>query len=102
MPDLSAREWALVAPTIAMAILMGVVPGIFLRPMEPSVNRVVELVTGNQPATVRTDAPAADVASAADRGEAVDAAGPPSSPDVRSASREPADSDRADSTASRQ
>jgi hypothetical protein len=42
------------------------------------------------------------VASAADRGEAVDAAGPPSSPDVRSASREPADSDRADSTASRQ
>jgi NADH-quinone oxidoreductase subunit M len=100
--DLDAREWAMVVPIVAMAIFMGVLPNLFLRPMEPSVNRVVELVTGNQPATVRTDAPAADVASAADRGEAVDAAGPPSSPDVRSASREPADSDRADSTASRQ
>ena len=39
-------------PTIAMAILMGVVPGIFLRPMEPSVNRLIERVTASQPARV--------------------------------------------------
>ena len=29
----------MMVPTIAMAIVMGVFPGIFLRPMEPSVNR---------------------------------------------------------------
>jgi len=55
MPDLTPREWALLVPTIAMAILMGVVPGIFLRPMEPSVNRLIERVTANQPARVRFD-----------------------------------------------
>jgi hypothetical protein len=52
---LSVREWALVAPTIALAILMGILPGIFLRPMEPSVARVIERVTGAQPARVRID-----------------------------------------------
>ena len=35
LPDLTPREWALMVPTIAMAILMGVFPGMFLRPMEP-------------------------------------------------------------------
>ena len=33
-------------PTIAMAIVMGVLPGVFLRPMEPSVKRTIERVTG--------------------------------------------------------
>jgi hypothetical protein len=42
----------LLVPTIAMAILMGVVPGLFLRPMEPSVNRLIERVTASQPARV--------------------------------------------------
>jgi hypothetical protein len=55
LPDLTPREWALVVPTIAMAILMGVVPGIFLRPMEPSVTRLIERVTANQPVRVRLD-----------------------------------------------
>jgi NADH-quinone oxidoreductase subunit M len=55
LPDLSMREWALVGPTIALAILMGILPGIFLRPMEPSVARVIERVTGAQPARVRID-----------------------------------------------
>jgi hypothetical protein len=40
-------------PTIALAILMGVVPGIFLRPMEPAVVQVIERVTGGQPQRVR-------------------------------------------------
>jgi NADH-quinone oxidoreductase subunit M len=52
MPDLTPREWALMVPTIAMAIVMGVVPGVFLRPMEPSVARIVERVSGSQPARV--------------------------------------------------
>jgi NADH-quinone oxidoreductase subunit M len=50
LPDLTPREWALMVPTIAMAIVMGVVPGFFMRPMEPSVNRVIARVTGQRPA----------------------------------------------------
>jgi NADH-quinone oxidoreductase subunit M len=45
LPDLNPREWALMVPTIAMAIVMGVIPGAFLRPMEPSVNRVLQRIT---------------------------------------------------------
>jgi NADH-quinone oxidoreductase subunit M len=50
LPDLSTREWTMVVPVVAMAIFMGVYPNVFLRPMEPSVNRVIERVTGRQPA----------------------------------------------------
>ena len=52
LPDLSPREWAMVVPTIAMAIVMGVFPGVFLRPMEPSVKRTIERVTGRSYAQV--------------------------------------------------
>ena len=52
LPDLSPREWTLVVPIVALAILMGVVPAIFLRPMEPSVNRVIERVMGGRTARV--------------------------------------------------
>jgi NADH-quinone oxidoreductase subunit M len=57
MPDLSPREWAMMIPTIAMCVFMGVLPGIFLRPMAPSVARVVERVTGSLPARVSNEAP---------------------------------------------
>ena len=46
LPDLSTREWALMIPTIAIAVLMGVAPGLFLKPMEPSVLRVLERIQG--------------------------------------------------------
>jgi NADH-quinone oxidoreductase subunit M len=46
LPDLTPREWALMVPTVATAILMGVFPAVFLRPMEPSVRKTVERVTG--------------------------------------------------------
>jgi hypothetical protein len=55
LPDLTPREWALMVPTIALVIVMGIFPGIFLRPMEPSVNRIIERVTASQPARVRLD-----------------------------------------------
>src|SRR4029078_3902488 len=45
LPDLTPREWSMMIPTIAMAVLMGVFPGPFLRPMEPSVKRTIERVT---------------------------------------------------------
>ena len=44
LPDLQPREWASVLPICAMAILMGVLPSIFLAPMEPSVKKVVQRV----------------------------------------------------------
>jgi NADH-quinone oxidoreductase subunit M len=68
LPDLSPREWALVVPTIAMAIFMGVVPGVFLRPMEPAVTKIIERVTGAQPARVAIDRGprTADVSAAVD------------------------------------
>ena len=57
LPDLSPREWALVVPIVAMAIFMGVYPNPFLKPMEPSVNRIIERVTGQQPAQVQAPPP---------------------------------------------
>jgi NADH-quinone oxidoreductase subunit M len=59
MRDLTPREWALMIPTVAMAIVMGVFPGIFMRPMEPSINKALDRIVGSQPAHVRRTAPAA-------------------------------------------
>jgi NADH-quinone oxidoreductase subunit M len=47
--DLSTREWFVIGPVCAMAIFMGVFPGVFLKPMEPSVRRVVEHTRGSMP-----------------------------------------------------
>jgi NADH-quinone oxidoreductase subunit M len=41
LPDLRPREWAVIVPIIAVAILMGVLPNLFLRPIEPSVERLL-------------------------------------------------------------
>ncbi|MFL6280978.1 MAG: NuoM family protein, partial [Vicinamibacterales bacterium] len=46
LPDLLPREWALMVPTIGMAIVMGILPNVFLNPMEPAVKRTIERVTG--------------------------------------------------------
>jgi NADH-quinone oxidoreductase subunit M len=46
LPDLTPREWALMIPTVALAIFMGIAPGFFLKPMEPSVLRVLERIQG--------------------------------------------------------
>jgi NADH-quinone oxidoreductase subunit M len=42
LPDLEPREWAGVLPLCAMAIFMGVFPTLFLKPMEPAVERLVQ------------------------------------------------------------
>jgi len=52
LPDLSGRELWVLVPTIAMAIVMGVLPGPFLRPMAPAVDRVIERVDRGRPAVV--------------------------------------------------
>jgi NADH-quinone oxidoreductase subunit M len=41
LADLQPREWAALVPIVAAAILMGVLPNLFLRPMEPSINRTL-------------------------------------------------------------
>jgi NADH:ubiquinone oxidoreductase subunit 4 (subunit M) len=40
-----------------MAIFMGVLPNVFLHPMEASVNRVIQRITDRQPAQVQVTAP---------------------------------------------
>jgi len=53
LPDLSGRELWVLVPTIAMAIVMGVLPGPFLKPMAPSVDRIIERVDRGRTAVVR-------------------------------------------------
>jgi NADH-quinone oxidoreductase subunit M len=42
LQDLTVREWLTVGPTVVLAILMGVLPQLFLAPMEPSIEKVVQ------------------------------------------------------------
>jgi len=48
LPDLLPHEWGSVIPLCAIAVVMGVFPTVFLRPMEPAVTRVVERMQNTQ------------------------------------------------------
>jgi NADH-quinone oxidoreductase subunit M len=61
MRDLTPREWALMVPTIALAVVMGLFPGPFLRPMEPAVTRLIDRVAGSQPAQVELTRPGSGI-----------------------------------------
>jgi len=61
LQDLQPREWASVVPLCAVAIVMGVFPTIFLKPMEPAVQRLVAQVQSVQPLRVRNDTPNAAI-----------------------------------------
>jgi NADH-quinone oxidoreductase subunit M len=52
--DLTPREWAVIVPIVAISVLMGVLPNLFLKPIEPSVQRMVNQV--QQAAPVRIQA----------------------------------------------
>ena len=54
LPDLSARERFTLWPAVAMTIVMGMFPMVFLKPMEPAVARLVEQVRRNEGQTVET------------------------------------------------
>ena len=73
LPDLSPREWALMIPTVAMCIFMGVFPNVFLRPMEPAINKIVERVHSREGAVVENRGP--DVPAAGPAVSAVAGAG---------------------------
>ena len=51
--DLSARERVVLIPIVAAAFLMGVVPNIFLRPIEPAVQRMVNQVQQAAPPRIQ-------------------------------------------------
>src|SRR5438552_2884587 len=53
LPDLQPREWVVIVPIIAVAILMGVLPSLFLRPLEPSVERVLTKIHQGAPARIQ-------------------------------------------------
>jgi NADH-quinone oxidoreductase subunit M len=53
LPDLQPREWALVVPLVALVVLMGVLPNLFLRPMGPSIERLIEQVRRGAPVEVQ-------------------------------------------------
>jgi NADH-quinone oxidoreductase subunit M len=56
LADLGPREWAVIVPIIALAVLMGVVPNLFLRPIEPSVERMLNQVSRGAPSRVTAQA----------------------------------------------
>ena len=68
LPDLSAREWCASAPLVAAAIVMGVVPTVFLKPMEPAVTRVVQRVNESRRVNVRALVPPSGLMLADDAG----------------------------------
>jgi NADH-quinone oxidoreductase subunit M len=53
LPDLTPREWTVLVPIVAMAILMGVFPNVFLKPIEPSVERLLTQVRQGTPTRVQ-------------------------------------------------
>jgi NADH-quinone oxidoreductase subunit M len=53
LPDLRPREWAQLVPIIVLAVLLGVLPNLFLRPMAPSVERMLDLVRTEAPTEIR-------------------------------------------------
>ncbi len=62
LPDLTVRERWVIIPIVAMAIVMGVLPGFFLRPMQPSVERLLQRV-GRESIARSAVPPASDVAA---------------------------------------
>ena len=57
LSDLSLREWVILGPLAAAAIGMGVFPNVFLKPMEPAVQRIVDRVQSRQPMQVEAVIP---------------------------------------------
>mgnify|MGYP005810121029 CR=1 FL=1 len=51
LPDLTRRERWVIGPVVAMALFMGIFPGVFLKPMEPSVDRFLQRM--GRPVAVR-------------------------------------------------
>ena len=55
MPDLNAREIAILAPIVVATLWMGIYPKSFQQPMKPAIAEVVARLEGRELATVPTD-----------------------------------------------
>ena len=55
LPDVTVREWAGLAPLCVIALVMGIVPTLFTKPMEPAVRRMVERVQSAAPVRVKNE-----------------------------------------------
>jgi len=64
LPDLSPREWAVIAPVVAMAIFMGIAPNVFLRPTSAALEKAVQRLAQSRTQNVERAAPAASPAAA--------------------------------------
>jgi NADH-quinone oxidoreductase subunit M len=53
LPDLERREWLVIVPIVALAILMGVLPNLFLKPMGASVERMLNQVHRGGPSRIQ-------------------------------------------------
>ena len=53
MRDLSPREWTVLVPIVAVVVLMGVLPNLFLRPIEPSVERMLNQIRQRAPVQIQ-------------------------------------------------
>jgi NADH-quinone oxidoreductase subunit M len=61
--DLTPREWFVLVPIVAVTVLMGVLPNLFLRSIEPSAARVVNQVRAQAPARIQARADQSAVGS---------------------------------------
>jgi NADH-quinone oxidoreductase subunit M len=57
LPDLGMRELAVIVPIAALVILMGVLPNLFLRPMQPSVDRMLGHIRDQTPVRAEASIP---------------------------------------------
>jgi NADH-quinone oxidoreductase subunit M len=55
LPDLKPREWALLVPIIAMSLVMGIFPNIFIKPMAPSIEKMLTQVRRGTQIRVQTE-----------------------------------------------
>jgi NADH-quinone oxidoreductase subunit M len=53
LPDLGRREWAVLVPIVALVVIMGVAPNLFLRPMAPAIERLIEQVRRGAPEQIQ-------------------------------------------------
>ena len=56
LPDLTPREWVVIAPVVAMAIVMGLFPNVFLAPTAPAIDKLVQRVSQGQQMNVQRPA----------------------------------------------
>jgi NADH-quinone oxidoreductase subunit M len=67
LADLRLREWVVIVPILVVAVLMGVLPNLFLRSIEPSAARVVSQVRAQAPTQIQAERPVPNPEPAAPR-----------------------------------